>query len=186
MPGPLIKLAIMALGDGWVEKDRIGYSSKDRALLKYFSKLVKKLTGKNAKISKGDRAFRAVVYSKELVEKLKKLSPTFRTKAYKNNEKISECQPIILEGIKYPPAKIPEIVFQLPRDEIVEILQLIFSMEGGVTLYARKSKKNYITVERKVFLSGAHPTLIQQYVNLFHTIIPDVKITYEKKIEICI
>ena len=75
-----LKLAIMLLGDGWSEKDRIGYTSKDAVLLQYFGNLTKTLVGKYPKITLGDRAFKAVIYSTSLVKDLLRLSPTFRTK----------------------------------------------------------------------------------------------------------
>ena len=162
-----LKLAVMLLGDGWSGRDRIGYTSKDPALLSYFNNLVKSLIGKEAKIIPGDRAFRAVVYSKSFVKELLKLSPTFRTKKLSN-------------GL-FPPAKIPDEVFTLPKKEIVEILRLIFSMEGGVTIYARKSKNNQFTVEKKVFLSSANPILVQQYTQLINLILKDVKMKYDNK-----
>ena len=147
-----LKLAIMLLGDGWSEKDRIGYTSKDAVLLQYFGNLTKTLVGKYPKITLGDRAFKAVIYSTSLVKDLLRLSPTFRTKKFPDGS--------------FPAAKLPDEVFNLPEKQIIEILQLIFSMEGGVTIYARKSKNGQFTVEKKVFLSSTNPTLIQQYTQL--------------------
>ena len=164
---PLLRLAIMLLGDGWVENDRVGYSSKDITLLNYFSRLVKEISGKKPKIRMGDRAWRSVLYSTNLVKRLKELSPSFRTKKFPNGE--------------FPPAKIPDVVFTLPKDEIAEILRLIFSMEGGVALFARKVREGYYGVERKVFLSSANPILAEQYIRLIRIVLGDIKIKYDKK-----
>jgi hypothetical protein len=54
-------------------------------------------------------------------------------------------------------------------------------MEGGVTIYARKSKNGQFTVEKKIFLSSVNPTLIQQYTQLIGLILKDVKLKYDKK-----
>jgi len=72
------------------------------------------------------------------------------------------CEPILHDGIQYPPASLPDFISE---GEVAAFLQTAFSCDGGVNLYvARRGTTKWLI--RNVYLACKHPVLIQQYAAL--------------------
>jgi hypothetical protein len=184
-----LKLVSMILGDGFGDNERVGFVSKDKTLLKLFSNLVLKLTGKSIKEISGTRSLRINVCSKSLISQLREMVPIFRTKPCNHNPvcpllqrkesvRIIKHEHLLINSDLFPLTKLPEVINDLDKNDLKEILQIWFSMEGGVTLFPRKFNKGF-GVERKVFLTCTHPIIRLQLQKLLEKF--DLKFKFDEK-----
>lgn len=107
------------------------------------------------KIVNGRPFYKAVVDSAYCGGILTTKYGTFRTLAFKNED-----------GIKiFPPTKLP-ITRLMKNGVLSQFLKAAFSCDGGVNLYAAKSKIGYRFLIRNVYLACHHPRLQLDYQKL--------------------
>jgi intein/homing endonuclease len=116
---------------------------------------------------------RTEVNSKWIVTELLKFTPTFRTKQFDDGS--------------FPPTKIPEFIFELPKQDIVKILQAMFSSDGSVTISVKwEKRRGKFVLRRRVKLASKHPKLKEQISFLlqklgFHPRIHSDSVVLERK-----
>lgn len=176
------KLLLMLFSDGYVGKNRICFTSTDQVLIEEFRKCCRGLFNKEPKIYRLERkAKEARLYSSRITKELLELARTFRTKPCSHFPQCKEARSdgscgihktMEFDGVKYPVLKPPE---NLDKED----LKLLFSMEGGVAIYPRISKKDYLNVERKIFLACQHPILRSKYISILSKL--GLEFMYDKR-----
>jgi len=122
--------------------------------------------------------FKVAVFSKDIVNFLLSFSPSFRKKECENspicplllgkeNFSCVTCSPIVVNGRKFPPVHLPSFIFKLSQFEICEILRILTSTEGCITLQVRKHP---LKIEREVTIGCKHPILMEEFKRLFSLI----------------
>jgi len=151
------ELCIFLLTDGYAflryKDGRIGLANCSPTLHKKFRNLVLSLFGKTkyqtrsrlSRVSKRP-CTETVYYSKGIVKFLLQFSPTYRKLRYDNGE--------------YPPAKIPDFIFNLKLSDISKILRVAFDCEGSICKHGKKHPR--------IHLACYHPTLKQGYQKLLN------------------
>jgi hypothetical protein len=139
---------------------RLYFSNKSLAAIDLFRSCVTSVFDINptrVRVYERDRdVYAAIVTSRSIGDALTERFGTFRTLRYDDGA--------------YPKASLP--VEELIRAKMVQpFLRAAFSMDGGVKFYPVVSRvKRTRWLERKVFLSCQHPTLLQQYSILLESI----------------
>ncbi len=115
----LIKLACLIATDGGIyrKRNQIYFDSVDEKLIMTFCELARKIGIKKIRVNKGHGTRVAYFYSKKIAEKL--------------SEILNHSKEIPLQHI-----------LRLPKENIVEILRILFSTDGGVSLSQSKCKKD--------------------------------------------
>ena len=131
----ILKLACFVVTDGGIypPRNQIYFDSVDRKLIEAFTKTARELGIKKVYINKGHGTFQAYFYSKEISKTLLRL---------------------------ITPEKILPIdkITRLSTSQIAEILRILFTTDGGVSLSFSKSKVDCkIRVHRKVIFTSAKP-----------------------------
>ena len=146
-------IVALLLTDGSVKKTKrknsIIFANKSDVLHKIFKEVVQKVSEKklhfveridkrNVKITE--------VNSKELVEKLLNILPTWRRKPYEDGS--------------YPPVKIPDFIKKMENEKLRKVLQIMFSCDGSVVLGVKwhKTKKTWVFT-RRVQITITHPVI---------------------------
>jgi len=148
----LLKLHVMLLADGGItERKRtfkIYLTNKSEVLQEIFKKCAQKLFGVKHFIIDTSRGTPQIIFhSTNAAKELLKLTPTYRTAIYPNR--------------KFPPAKLTKEVFNLPLRKQKELLRLIFSLEGSISIAFQK-RKGRTQILPRVKLGCKHPLLRKQ------------------------
>jgi len=150
----------LLLTDGSVSKRKttwtIELTGKSEGLHEIFKEKVRKLFGKELVESKDKRdmqltktKFSSVKIAKLLFE----FTPTFRTRQFEDGS--------------FPNSKIPDFIFKLLSHEISEILRVMFSADGGISMWVSWHKKKQVwEIRKRVFLACKHPSIRKQIVAL--------------------
>lgn len=176
------KLVMFLLTDGSVSisedgKFEISFTNHNFVLVSSFISLFNSLFGKHnfqLRILPSGQ-FRIAVFSKEIVNFLLTLSPSSRKKRCesfpscpllrgKENAPCIKCDPVIVNGENFPPVHVPEFIFKLSLPEICEVLRVLTSTEGCITLQVRSHP---LKIEREVTVGCRHPVLIKEFKELF-------------------
>jgi hypothetical protein len=179
------KLIMFLLTDGNVSisedrKFEISFVNHNFVLITEFIKISEALFGKlnfQLKILPTGQ-FRVAFFSKSIVNFLHEFSPSFRKKRCrefrpcplllgKSNFPCKFCKPTIVGNDQFPPAQVPGFIFKLPVDEICEVLRVLTSTEGCVTIQVREVP---LKIEREVTIGCRHPILRQQFKKLFQIV----------------
>jgi len=152
---------------------RIIVSNNSSALVDCFEEAVQKCYGRTVRRTLRGKLHIGVLDSKEVGEELVKRHATLRTEGCRVNQACpflrggrkpcSQCEPVTFAGVQYPPAALPDFGSEV---EISAFLQSAFSCDGGVNLYVAR-RRHVKWLIRNVYLACKHPTLIQQYSDLF-------------------
>ena len=157
---------------------RIKFMSKSEELHKLFTSLTSRVfdVDKFHEWSDSKSGVKQIVIeSKEIFDKLTSIVPTFRT--------------LPIEG-QETQARIPEFIFQLTKDQKAEILRVMFSTDGFVSLVPRWVKKDKCwRIDFEVTLRSKHSVIKQQVGQLLEEfgikpIIDDTGVQIFKKSEI--
>lgn len=179
------KLVMFLLTDGNVSisadrKFEISFVNHNFVLVNEFTRLLSSLFGTHNShwsiLPTGQ--FRVAIFSKKIVNFLSKFSPSFRKKKCKEfrscpllrgkkNFPCIRCNPININGEQFPPVRVPEFIFNLSPKEICEVLRILTSTEGCVTLQVRK---NPLKIEREVTIGCRHPMLLMDFNKLFELV----------------
>ncbi len=157
---------------------RIKFMSKSEELHKIFTSVTSRIFG----VSRFHEWFdsksgvkQIVIESKEIFDKLTAIVPTFRTLPVE--EQVTQ-------------ARIPEFIFKLPKEQKAEILRVMFSTDGFVSLVPRwVTKDKCWRIDFEVTLRSKHPVIKQQIGQLLEEfgikpIIDDTGVQIFKKSEI--
>jgi hypothetical protein len=177
----LTLLAAYLLTDGGISAKNeniwtIYFRNNDKEIIRSFQKQLHLCCGKKGYITKRkDGSDFVRLHSKELANKLFKLSQSYRTKACENfprcrhlSGKMSACKlfgTTTIDGIEYPKAKIPDIVFTTP-ELAKKFMKIYASCDGGVSVVPAINKRKSMFLVRKVFISVKHPILNKQLTEL--------------------
>lgn len=124
----MTKLIAVTLSDGSLDKKRYTVSfTEDEDVVKRLVEEFKEIEGINLnwKLDKQENSLRARVYSKELVEKMLKLTASFRTRAYNIHPRNPE-----IESENYPDTEIPKECFS-EKEKIRNFLRYYSTCDGG-------------------------------------------------------
>lgn len=161
---PSVDLGILVgllLTDGSVSKRKttwtIELTGKSRMLHEIFKEKVRKLFGRELFTESKDKRDSELMKTKFSSFKVAKLlfefTPTFRTKQ--------------LDDGSFPESSVPDFVFKLPTHEISEILKVMFSADGGISMWTSwHQKKQVWEIRKRVFLASKHPHIRQQILTL--------------------
>lgn len=177
----ITKLVAYCLTDGSVACDpetgkfcRIILTNKSKSLLRDFGNTLKAL-GHEPRRESCARAEQVVTRSAELAKRLLELTPTYRTRPCEHHPICARirdprrtgacisCEPIVYDGVRFPPAMIPESLLDSPT-RTGKFIQIAASCDGGVRFSA--NTMNPLRIRRQVFLSSTHPTIRVQYAHL--------------------
>ncbi len=161
---------------GWT----IYFRNKDKQIIDSFRKQLFLCSGKNGYVTKRTDGTDFVrLHSQNLANRLFTLSKSYRTKACENfpvckhlSGKRSSCLKfgtITIEGIQYPKAQIPDIVFRSEK-LAKDFLKIYASCDGGISVTNTKNRRGSKFLVRKIFISVKHPTLNNQLTNLLKKI----------------
>ena len=151
----------LLLTDGSVSKKEtsweIEFTNKSEELHELFKNKMKTIYGitnfQNKKDHRSEEIKRTVIQNKSVGDSLTQIIPTFRTKQFEN-------------GI-FPKSKIPNFVFQLPKENISKILQVMFSTDGSVSLWVVWNKRKKVwEIKNYVKISSKHPKIRKQVYDL--------------------
>jgi hypothetical protein len=173
------KLISLLLTDGGLYKPRstIYFSSSSLQLIETFKEICRELGIQKFVERERKGGIFVQCYSSKLCKKLLEFSPTYRTKCCDETPLCSDktCEPIMIDGKRYPSVKIPEFMVSSKRDEIKEYLKLMFSTDGcaslSVSLHSGKFR-----ISRKVTLTTKHPILRQRVLDMIRKVGIDAKI----------
>ena len=148
----LLKLHIMLLADGGIVKRERTYkiylTNNSEILQEMFKECAKRAFGINHFITDVSRGSPQIIFhSKSAAKKLFKLSPTYRTSKYSDGT--------------IPPAKLTSQLFKLPVKEQRELLKLLFSLEGSISV-AFQQRKNKTQMLPRIKLGCTHLKLRKQ------------------------
>ena len=154
----------------------IYFRNKDRKIINKFQKQLFSCIGRIGYVTKrSDGTDFIRLHSRKLAGELFKLSNSYRTKACNEfpvckhlKGKLSSCKlfgTITIDGIEYPKAKIPDIVFKYNR-LAKEFLRIYASCDGGISVVPAKNRRGSKFLVRKIFISVKHPTLNNQLTEL--------------------
>jgi hypothetical protein len=174
----LSRLLGYLLTDGYISQRAksnwsIGIVNQNKAILKDFKMLMKKLFGVKKFKNKNapDGTPEVYVNSKKICTSILKLITSARTRACshhpicpllkgKSHKSCLICKPIKIEDGIFPPARYPEFIMK-NKELAREVLIAAFSCDGGVTIYKHNGK-----LKGKVFLSCTNPILRSQYLEM--------------------
>lgn len=179
-------LVALCLSDGGIGRTAgtryIHFTNQSDVLLNLFKREIRKFS--KAKIHKQykERGITLRVFDKNLVSKMLRISPSFRTKScnnfpkcicscHKNDDECNEC--IDIDGKKWPHVRIKKSFFK-NKKQICKFLQVYASCDGYPSLFPRPL--SWSKVERIVAIVGQHPLLKQQLSDLLTKIGIDHKI----------
>ncbi len=130
---------------------KINFTNTSETLHKIFKDKMKKIFGVEKFTEYVDKkGVKSVeIKRKEIVQQLLKICPTFRTKRFDNG--------------KFPSAKIPDFILNLPQEELSQIMRAMFSADGSVSLgvFWSTGKKSW-NLLRRIKFSSHHPTIRKQ------------------------
>lgn len=173
----LSKLIGLLLTDGGVlcvsGKWRVHFTSNSKILVDEFRHLMKDLYGLSVATEKRFEATTVRAWiNRKVVKELLSLTPSYRTmecnhhpKCPKlNGKKHSSCI-ICKPKINYPPAKIPDFIFE-NKNLACNFLKYAISSDGSVHFYTGRARYGF-RFDRAVRLCCKHPELRKQYLHLF-------------------
>lgn len=135
-------------GDGqWI----ISFANKSEELLTIFKDKIRKLFGitKFSEWVDEDDIKSVTIRNKKIFSILTSIVPSFRTQPFENGE--------------FPPSKLPNFFFTLSKPELSEILKVMFSADGCVSLGVWwNDKEKSWKLKKRVQLSSWHPTIKKQ------------------------
>jgi len=149
----LLKLHIMLLADGGIVERKRTYkiylTNNSEILQEIFKMSARKIFKIKHFIRDDSRGTPQVIFhSKNAARELFKLSPSYRTLKHANGS--------------FPPAKLTQTVFKIPLKRQKELLQLLFSLEGSISVTFQKRKEKTQILPR-IKLACKHPTLQKQF-----------------------
>jgi len=155
-------------GTGW----RVIVSNNSKSIVDQFEANVRECFNQSVRRTMRGQLHVAVLDSKVIGQELIDRHGTFRTESCTvhqgcphlrgGRKPCRTCEPIIHEGIQYPPVALPD----LESDEVCgRFLQAAFSCDGGVNLYVARRRATKWLI-RNVYLACKHPVLIFQYAAL--------------------
>lgn len=162
-PEPSLDLGILVgllLTDGCVTHTisnnwKITFTNKSEELHKIFREKITNIFG----IKKFKEWFdkfnikSTEIQNKAVFKSLLTLTPTFRSKQLDNGT--------------FPNSKIPEFIIALDKENISEILKIMFSADGSICLGVKWHKnKNMWQFTRRIKFSSKHPVIKQQITEL--------------------
>ena len=176
-PGTDLGILIgLLLTDGCVASEgKVILINKSEALHSLFKEKIKIVFNHEKFITAFNKSGvkRTEVNSKWIVTELLKFTPTFRTRQFDDGS--------------FPSTKIPEFIFELPKQDIAKILQAMFSADGSATISVKweKRRKKFV-LRRRVKLASKHPKLKEQISSLlqkfgFHPRIHSDSVVLERK-----
>lgn len=161
-PKPNVDLGILIgllLTDGSVSFSsrswKIVFSSKSEVLLNVFRNKMQNLFDVKSFSENIDR-FKVkslIVRNKDISNLLFKFTPTFRTKQFKDGS--------------FPQPKIPDFIQELPKNELSEVIKVMFSADGSIVLGVKwnKFKRSWVFT-RRVQITTINPFLKNQLVKI--------------------
>ncbi len=145
---------------------RVNFTGTSEVLHKLFKTKMKRIFGVKKFIEYVDKkgVKSTEVNNKSIVQILLNICPTYRTKR--------------LSSGKFPPAKIPSFIENLPVEELSHVLRAMFSADGSVSLgaYWNYNKKSWSLV-RRIKFSSHHPIIRKQIYKILmrkYEIIPQI------------
>jgi len=172
----LAELSGMLLTDGGVTcvsgKWRVHFTTTSDILEGRFKELVIKVLNRHPSKASTHSGTQQNASINKIINELHELSPTFRTKPCnhfpicpklrgKHFQPCSICNPIKINNEMFPPAKIPEFIFN-DKHGAIDFLRAAFTCDGSIILSVAKSKNGF-RLDRKVVLSCEHPQLKEQH-----------------------
>lgn len=163
MPESNVDLGVligMLLTDGSVSKKGnswdIEFSGKSKELHELFKEKMKKVFRINNFTEISDSRHKEIkrtkISNKNIGEQLLQFT-SFRTKQFENG--------------KFPDSKIPNFIFNLCDDEVCEILKMMFSCDGSISLWVVWNKRwNLWEIKKWIKFACKHPTIRKQVFNL--------------------
>jgi hypothetical protein len=147
----------LLLTDGWItrNKNTIGFSGKSEELHKIFKEKMNKIFGikKFRKVVDKFGIVSTIVDNKEIKSELTKIIPIFRRKQFKDG--------------KFPNCRIPEFFFKLRKHELTEIMKVMFSADGCVSIGVWwNPKEKAWKLKRRIQISSSHPIIRKQLAKL--------------------
>jgi len=148
------------LTDGSISKKHNSYSielsGKSKRLHEIFKEKMKRLgTSKFLEIcdSRYPDIRRTIVNDGKVAKSLLGIVPTFRTKQFENGN--------------FPPAKLPEFIFDLNSKERSAVLQAMFSCDGCISLWIVRNKRwDVWEIKKWVKFACKHPRIRKQVYEL--------------------
>jgi hypothetical protein len=143
----------LLLTDGSVRNQKrsqkVIFSNKSEILHELFRKLMGKLFNVQRFEERTDRlgVKSTIKTSKNIVEFLLTLTPSYRTKPYEDGT--------------YPPTEIPKFIKQMSKEDLSKVLQIMFSCDGSVVLGVKWHKlKNHWVFTRRIQLTSVLPKVL--------------------------
>ena len=165
---PSVDLGILVgllLTDGSVSKRKttwtIELTGKSMSLHKIFKEKVTKIFGIQKFTEFKDKRdiwlAKTKFSSTAIASLLLQIVPTFRTRQFSD--------------ASFPKSRLPEFIFSLASHEIQEILKVMFSADGGISMWVSRHKKKRVwEIRKRIFLASKHPEIRQQVVLLLKKI----------------
>lgn len=165
---PSVDLGILVgllLTDGSVSKRKttwtIELTGKSIPLHKIFKEKITKIFGIEKFTEFKDKRDTELVKTKfsstSIASLLHQVVPTFRTRQ--------------LGDASFPKSRLPEFIFSLSSHEIQEILRVMFSADGGISMWISRHKKKQVwEIRKRIFLASRHPKIREQVVLLLKEI----------------
>ncbi|MFH1591786.1 MAG: LAGLIDADG family homing endonuclease [Candidatus Woesearchaeota archaeon] len=169
-------LVALCLSDGGIGRTAgtryIHFTNQSDVLLNLFKREIRKFSKAKIHEQHKERGITLRVFDKNLVSKMLKISPSFRTKScenfpkcicpcHKNNDACHEC--VNINGRRWPHVKIHKSFFR-NKKQICSFLQVYASCDGYASLFPRP--RSWSKVERIVAIVCQHPFLKQQLSDL--------------------
>lgn len=151
----------LLLTDGNLSKHgtsyQIEFTNKSQELHKLFKQTIRNLFNINKFSEFFDSRFkdikRTILRNKKICENLIENFGTFRTKQFDN-------------GL-FPESRIPDFIFKLPENELREILRVMFSADGAVSIWVvRNKRKSVWEIKKLIKISCKHPLIRNQLFQL--------------------
>jgi len=152
---------------------KVHFTNTSDALNQKFQELVQELL--HCHVSRENKSGAVIQRASvnKFIDKLFKLSPSFRTSPCssfpvcsklrgKDSKPCKVCRPCVTEeGEKFPPASIPKFLFH-NKQAALSFLRCAFSCDGSVILSVGRTKKGF-RLQREVRLFCKHPCLLNQF-----------------------